>query len=396
MIGKPRKYCAPRRIAYPLQLLDVVVDQYAKGSYRERRYGLPDKDAPTILLMTSGHMGDALMLTYAFPLIRERYPNAQLDILAGSWCDPIWTDNPFIRRVIHLNHPGTNRRPVSTWEKWREFIRTTRSAIKTLRDTVYDYSVDIRYSDSPMHFLLPYINVKRKIGYGTRGFGGLLDEEFFMPDAETHNFDLILKVLKPLGIEGDLRTVIPYFTHPAITPASLWGKLNRSVPAQKPILICPESGAARRMLSIDYWCQLAVRLLAECSSMLIFIGQQSFTTNLYQRVLATDPMLADRLVPATGTLTIQDIVSLSEQAKAAFTLDSLPMHLCCLSCPTLAFQKNGLGIQFFPVAIQPTLVLHNHQPSRELTLDRPGFESEYVAIFDEAVLDRAVHWFQTI
>ena len=396
MIGKPRKYCAPRSIAYPLQLLDVVVDQYAQGRYSRRNYGLPDNDAPTILMMTSGHLGDALILSYAFPLIRQRYPNAQIDVLAGSWCDPIWKDNPYVRRVIHLNHARTNRRPLSKLAKWREFLQTTRLAIKTLRDTVYDYSVDIRFSDSPMHFVLPYVKVKRKIGFGTRGFGGLLDDEFFMPDEEVHNFALILKLLKPMGIEADLRTVKPHFFHSPETPTQLWTKLNRSVPVQKPILICPESGDEVRMLSLDYWCQLATRLLAESLYPLVFIGQKAFTTQLYERLLATNPTAADRLIPAVGKLTLQDIASLSEQAQAAFTLDSLPMHLCCLGCPTLSFQKNGMGIQFFPIASQPTLVLHNHQPSRLLSLNRPGFSSEYVTAFDDAVLDRAIGWFQTV
>lgn len=394
MIGKPRKYCAPRSLAYPLQLLDVAVDQYAKGSYSQRSYGLPDQDAPVILLMTSGHLGDALVLSYTFPLIRARYPNAQLDILAGSWCDPIWKDNPYIRRVIHLNHVATNRRPISKWAKWKEFVQTTQSAIKTLRNTVYDYSVDIRFSDSPMHFVLPYLMVKRKIGYGTRGFGGLLDDEFFIPDEETHTFNLVLQVLRPMDIEADLRTIKPHFFHPSVSPEQLWSKLSRSVPAQKPVLICPESGADIRMLSVDFWSQLVNRLLAETPNPLVFIGQKSFTTDLYKSVLATNQAAPNRLIPAVGTLTIQDMASLSEQAEAAFSLDSLPMHLCCLGCPTVAFQKNGLGIQFFPIANYPTLVFHNHQLSRELTLDRPGFESEYVSTFDTVVLDRAVQWFQ--
>lgn len=396
MIGKPRKYCAPRRIGYPLQLLDVVVDQYARGSYSQRNFGPLNEEAPLILLMTSGHLGDALILSYAFPLIRHRYPHAQIDVLAGSWCDPIWKGNPYIRRVIHLNHVSTNRRPLSTLAKWQEFYRTTRSAIKDLRDTVYDFSVDVRFSDSPMHFVLPYLQVKRKIGFGTRGFGGLLDDEFFMPDEEVHNFDLILKVLKPMGVAGDLRTVEPYFVHPDQSPAQLWVKLNRPVPQQKPILIFPESGSEVRMLSIDYWSQLAKRLLSETPHPLVFGGQKAFTTELYERVRTENPTAVDRLTPAVGNLNLQDIASLSEQAQAAFTLDSLPMHLCCLGCPTFSFQKNGMGIQFFPIASQPTMVIHNHELSRSLILDRPGFQSEYVTVFDDSVLERAMDWFRNV
>ncbi|GAB4051334.1 glycosyltransferase family 9 protein [Spirosoma litoris] len=379
-----------------MQLLDVVVDQYAQGSYSQRDYGSLNTDAPSILLMTSGHLGDALILSYAFPLIRQRYPKAQIDVLAGSWCDPIWKGNPYIRKVVHLNHVSTNRRSLSKWGKWQEFYRTTRSAINELRDTVYDYSVDVRFSDSPMHFVLPYLKVKRKLGFGTRGFGGLLDEEFFMPDEEIHNFDLILKVLKPMGVEGDLRTVEPYFVHPALSPTELWAKMSRSVPAHKPVLIFPESGGEFRMLPIEYWAKLASRLLTESPHPLVFSGQKAFTTELYERVRNDHPADADRLIPAVGTLNLQDIASLSEQAQVAFTLDSLPMHLCCLGCPTFSFQKNGMGVQFFPIASQPTVVVHNHQLSRDLTIDRPGFSSEYVTVFDDTVLDRALEWFRSV
>lgn len=395
MIGKDRKYCAPRSVAYPLQLLDVVVDRYAQGAYRRRTYGAINETAPAILLMSSGHLGDALILSYTFPLIRERYPNARIDVLAGSWCDPIWKDNPYINRVVHLDHVSTNRRSVSRWQKWRTFGKSTRQAIQTLRDTVYDYSIDIRFSAAPMHFVLPYLKVKRKIGYGTRGFGGLLDDEFFMPEGETHNFELMLQLLRPLGIDTDLRAVKPYFIHPAQTPEQLWTRLDQAVPTHKPILICPESGAPVRMLSLDFWADLCGKLLRDNPNPLVFVGQTPFTAQLTEQVKRSFPADKDRLIPAVGKLRLGDIASLSEQALAAFTLDSLPTHLCCLGCPTVSFQKNGQGIQFFPIGSQPTLVLHNHKLSESLTLDRPGLQGAYVTDFDASVADDAIHWFRS-
>ena len=247
-----------------------------------------------------------------------------------------------------------------------------------------------------MHFVLPWLKVKQKFGFGTRGFGGLLDSEFFIPEGEVHNFDLILMVLKPMGISGSLETVEPYFFHPNQFPDQLWAKMNRPVPAQKPVLIFPESGNEVRMLSIDFWAELANRLLTTSPHSLVFSGQKAFTTALYERVRADNPAEAERLVPAVGTLNLSDVASLSEQSQAAFTLDSLPMHLCCLGCPTFSFQKNGMGIQFYPIPSQPTTVLHNHLLSKELTINRPGFVSDYVVAFDDTVLKRAMNWFNTL
>lgn len=398
MPGKVRKYCAPRRIAFPLQILDIFVDLYAKArtSFASEPNHLPISDKPTILLMTAGHLGDALVLSYTFPLIRQRYPKAQIDVLAGSWCDPIWKNNSYIRRVIHLDHVSTNRSALSGKAKWQVFLKSTRSAITSLKDTVYDYSVDIRYSDSPMHFMLPFLQVKRKIGFGSRGMGGLLDDEFFLPDQEENNFDLLLMLLKPMGVSGAIRTVEPYFFHTPQSPRQLWSKLGQQVPESKTVLLCPESGSPVRMLSADYWTRLASRLLQEGRYSLVFSGQSAFTKALYERVRAENPSADKRLYSVVGQLTLDDLTNLSEQSTAAFTLDSLPMHLCCLGCPTVSFQKNGVGIQFFPIGNYPTLVIHNHDKSRMLRLDRPGADSEYVTEFDEAVLDRAMRWYRQL
>ncbi len=337
MIGKDRKYCAPRSVAYPLQLLDVVVDRYAQGAYRRRTYGAINETAPAILLMSSGHLGDALILSYTFPLIRERYPNARIDVLAGSWCDPIWKDNPYINRVVHLDHVSTNRRAVSRWQKWRTFGKSTRRAIQTLRDTVYDYSIDIRFSAAPMHFVLPYLKVKRKIGYGTRGFGGLLDDEFFMPEGETHNFELILQLLRPLGIDADLQAVKPYFPVSKTVRLSLRQKLPLLVTNRTIVLCFPESGATDRFLPSHFWSDLSGRLLAETNADLVFCGQSPTTLELVKAVQNSNSGSAQRVHQAVKQLNLTEIAALSERAIGAFTLESLPAHLCSIFCPTVAF-----------------------------------------------------------
>ena len=169
-----RKYCAPRRLAYPLRLLDWFVDALVGPAGQTDE--TPNAQHPRILMMSSGHLGDTLILTFLFPLIIKRYPQAEIDVLAGNWCDPVLVHNPYVRRVIHWNHIGTNRRRINGLRKVAEHIGSLRSAVASLADEVYDYSVDIRFSDSPMHQILPFIRVKHSIGFGTRGLGGLLDD----------------------------------------------------------------------------------------------------------------------------------------------------------------------------------------------------------------------------
>lgn len=389
MIGKPRKYCAPRSIGYPLQVLDVGVDAYAAGSYRHRNLGPPNTDSPRILLMNSGHLGDALTMTYLLPFIRARYPAAVIDVLAGDWCAPILRDNPYIRRVITLNHANTNRRNIGKWAKWQDHIRTMRAAITTLRTEVYDYSIDVRFSDSPMHFILPFIRVRRAIGFGTRGFGGLLNDEFFLPDGEFHHLNQLLRLLEPMDVRATLREITPYFPVNDAARGALLEKLNGPGNGPSLILVCPESGEPTRFLPPDFWLRLTEKLLAETSAQVVFCGQKPETSGLAIQLTQQHPDRQNRLIDTVGKLTLTELAALAERAEQAYTVESLPAHLCSVFCPTVSFFRNGTGLQFFPLGNQAVTIFHNHPYSENLTLDRAGFSAIFVTDFDGTVIQEA-------
>lgn len=389
MIGKARKYCAPRSVAYPLQALDLVVDTYARLAGKGRT--LPPADRPTVLVMTSGHFGDALILSYTFPLIHQRYPGAQIDVVAGSWCDPIWANNPYIRRTVHVDHPGTNRRALTRAQKWRAFGRTARAAVSRLRDEDYDFSIDIRFSSAPMHFLLPFLRVRHAIGFGSYGWGGLLDDEFFLPDGEFHNFSVISDLFEKMGVKVDVQTVVPYFPTGRLAVETVWEKLGMAVPDGPVVLLFPETGSPERQLPTTFWHAVVARLLVQQpDATFVFGGQTALTNQLYDAARQRHPTQGHRFVSAVGTLSIRELATLAREALFAVTLDSLPAHLCVIFCPTTSFFNDGMGLQFFPIGNEPTFVFHNHSASRNLTLDRPGFVSTYVERFDEDVIDRAL------
>ncbi|MBO0939540.1 glycosyltransferase family 9 protein [Fibrella sp. HMF5335] len=384
-----RKYCAPRRVAYPLRLLDWFVDALAQPTRRVNE--APSAQQPRILMMSSGHLGDTLILTFLFPLIIKRYPQAKIDVLAGDWCDPVLVHNPFVRRIIHWNHIGTNRRKVSGLQKVAEHVGGLRRAIAALSGEVYDYSVDVRFSDSPMHQILPFIRVKHSIGFGTRGLGGLLDDELFLPDGEFHHLELILNLLSRMDVHATLRDIRPYFPHGSTAKSTLAQKLPQLQASRQPIIaIFPESGADSRFLPDAFWQQLLGELLNQTEAIMVGCGQRPGTTQLMHKVIADNPSQGHRVLDATGQLTIDELAELSAQASLAFTLESFPAHLCGIFCPLIAYYVNGTGLQFFPIANFDTLLFHNHQNSRDLTLDRPHYQSLFVDTFDSAVVQQSV------
>ena len=387
----PRTYYANNKLADRLRLLDLLVDGYARIRPKKRPASTPGPLRPAILFLTSGHLGDALILSYLFPAVLQHYPDAVIDVVAGTWCAPIWADNPYLRRVVLLNHSNTNRSAASRWGKWLGFAKTTRSAIAALRNTHYDYSIDIRFTSAPMHFLLPFIRVRHSIGFGTRGWGGLLDSEFFLPDGAFHIATVLGRLLAPLGIETDARRINPYFAGTG-SIEHIWRKIGKPQPTGPVVLLCPEAGSDERTLPTLFWQKIAQRVLTEANSTLVFCGQQESTTAVCEAVGAMHPAHTQRLVSAVGQLTIQELAVLARSARFALTLDSLPAHLNVIFCPTVAFFNNGMGLQFFPINARPALILHNHAESQSLTLDRPGFYSQYVETFNESVIEIAFNW----
>lgn len=392
-----RSYCAGRKIKYWLWLLDVIADAYIWLLYRHRKRETPRSEQPRILAITFGHLGDALVFSYTFPAILQRYPGAIIDILAGDWSDPVFKGNPYIRQIVHLNHLETNRKKISWLQKVIEHWNTTRWAIHALKKEDYDYSIDIRYSDSVSHFILPFLHVRKAIGFGTRGLGGFLDKELFLPNEEFHHFDQTARLLQEIDVWVSAESIVPYFELGDNSLGKVLQKLGVIWPPNGVALICPETGDTSRALSSAFWEGLVKDVLIQTTWQIWFCGQTAFTKKLYQTCTENNTQFGDRLIDTCGKLNLKDLSALSSAAQIAFTLESLPAHLCSITCDTISFFKNGSGLQFFPISTQRVLVIHNHQKSKETLFQREGFEGIYVENIDttlvrEMAIGKAIAW----
>ncbi|GAB3923052.1 glycosyltransferase family 9 protein [Larkinella terrae] len=344
-----------------------------------------------ILLLTFGHLGDTLVFSYILPLIRTKYPNSIIDVVASSWCDPIWKRNPHIRQVIHVDHLICNRRPIPFWKKVLIHWQTSLKAIRQLRQEVYDLSLDIRYADPTSHFLLPFLSVQKSIGMGTRRFGGLLDAEYFVPERGStfHHLAVSMPLFHELGLDIRLESLKPIFYFQETGLEALTPKLGFPVADQPFVLLFPETGMEEKNMPVAFWQRLLENLLNETKLAVILCGQN----NQSSRIFENDELkpFRNRLIDAVGKLTIEDIATLAKRARLAISLDSFPAHFSGIWCPVLSFyKKNGTGFEFFPIGNQPVIIIHDHVNSRGATLPRPGFESIFVDELDQKSTQRLI------
>jgi heptosyltransferase-3 len=367
-----RNYCGTPRETIPFKIIDFFVDIYANIFYKKRKLSPVNHDAPRILVASLGHLGDALTVTYMFPLIKKTYPNATIDLLTAQWCEHVNLHNPFVNQTIYINHFQTNRRKISRWQKLKDFYRTYREALPALRKANYDYYIDIRYTNAVAHFVLPFIKVKKAYGFSRRALGGLLDKEFDVPTHEFHHFEMYFLLLREIGVKGTFTDIEPYFPIPAVVS---FEKVQEKIGlANEPFfMLFPEAGGKRRQLSVAFWAKLVEQILNENTINVLLCGQNSMSKQILNLVADN---CKNKIIDTSAKINIQEIAVLSQNAKFALTLDSFPEHLCCIFCKTITIYK-GAGLPFFPLANFPVYLIHNHKPSIGLPFERKNVEVVY-------------------
>jgi len=364
-----RNYCGTPRETIPFKIMDFFVDIYANLFYKKRNLAPINHEAPRILVASLGHLGDALTVTYMFPLIKKTYPNATIDLLTAQWCEPVNLHNPYVNQTIYIDHFQTNRSKLSRWEKIKAFYQTFRQALPALRQADYDYYIDIRYTDAVAHFVLPFIKVKKAFGFSRRALGGLLDKEFDVPTHEFHHFDMYFMLLREMGVKGTFTDIEPYFPIPA---GVIFEKAQEKIGlANEPFfMLFPEAGGESRQLSVAFWANLIEQILHKYAINVLLCGQTSMSKQILNLVADT---FKNQVIDTSAKINIQEIAVLSQKAKFALTLDSFPEHFCCIFCKTITIYK-GAGLPFFPLANFPVYLIHNHKPSLGLPFERENVE----------------------
>ena len=370
-----RYYSGTPRETIPMRLTDFFIDAYARWFYKRRERG-SISSSPKVLIASLGHMGDALTVSYLFPLIRQKYPHAIIDVITPTWCKAVNEDNPYIRQAIYLDHILSNRAKSSNWQKIKQFYATFKTAIAILKQEEYDYYIDVRTSNAVSHFILPFTKVKKAIGFNRRGQGGLLDVELTLPENTCfHHFDTYAALLKEMDIEAKLEDVKPYFY---ILPSISWETILPKLPSalEKPyIMLFPETGEPHRQMSLAFWADIVRKVLQESSYSVVFCGQTDLSARIINEINPSAGA-SNRLLNASRLLSIQELALVATQAEYALTLDSFPEHLACIFCKTITIYRVS-GLPFFPIANFSTLLFHGHQPSVGIEYVRKNVEIHY-------------------
>jgi len=126
----------------------------------------------SFLIVRLDHIGDVILSTPIYHSLKERFPNAKITVLCGSWAADLLANNPYVDSLLVLDCPW--------WASIRsdagagkDFLRQLYKTISNIRTAKYDVFIDLR-GDIRHIFLFGWLpNIPVRISY-TRSGGGFL------------------------------------------------------------------------------------------------------------------------------------------------------------------------------------------------------------------------------
>ena len=315
-----------------------------------------DQDPKVILLVQLDHLGDAIISTAMLPILRERYPTASIEVLAGAWNREVFEAAPEVDRV-HVSLANRFARGGLARFAW---IPATLYWGLALRRRKVDLGIDVR-GEFPVAVILWLGGARRRLGWDCGGGGFLLTDraEFRIDRPEVESRTALLARLGIRPPEGVTRL-------PSLRPTGAARRLIRrelaEFSAREPtggprVVLHVGAGTQAKSWPPEHWRELLGRIIVGHGSQVLLVG------NRQDRTIA-DRILDGRAWPGvadwTGRLSVVELAALLERADVLVGADSGPAHLAAaVGTPAIVlFSGTNSPRQWQPCGQRVTVIRH--------------------------------------
>lgn len=338
------------------------------------------------LLIKSGHIGDALIMTPALRFLRQRYPEALIDVAVRRGTEGVLEANP------DLNHLYLLPRPEKAARRTGESLR---DQARLLRGTVgrgYDYAFDFTGNDRA-RLCMRLARARRRCA--TNAYGELKKESGY---TWLSRFDWkwqhqVLRdfrlVTGALGIEE--AEPGPIVVHTADLPrATLAAKFPFLEDPAPFAAIHPISRWAFKQWLPERWAQVADHIAEQHGLRVVFTcGPAAEEKAQIDAILAA---ARHRHHAVKGGARLREVAALYREARLFCGVDTVAMHLAAAAgAPTVALFGPSSEWSWHPWQTRHELALGNCpcKASRVFTCDKSRPYPCMTAITTEQVLEKA-------
>jgi len=301
----------------------------------------PGSGAPPrrVLVLRLERIGDLLMTHEALVLLRSRLPSAEIDLVVGSWNEPLAHAMAVAARVEPLDAPWLARDgPGAAWTRLR-------ARAQGWRGRGYDLAINFE-PDIRGNLLLWWSGAARRVGYFTGGGGALLtDAAAYDPALHTHDNAMRLVGLATPGAATTLspspRLQLPEAAHERarglLAPAA--GALCVGIHAS--------GGRPVKQWHAGRFAEVATALGREYRATVVLTGAP--TDAVVVREVEAGIPAGVRVLNLCGRGDVLDLAAVLERLAVFVTGDTGPMHLAAaVGTPVVALFGPSVPARYAP------------------------------------------------
>ena len=268
-----------------------------------------------ILLINLGGVGDLVMASTAIRVLRDKFPQAEIDILVLSKVEDIVKNCPYIDRyfLLFLGYPLSNMcRNIATLIKLRKFhfdLAINLHRIYTLRGSL------------KIFLFLQIIKAKKALGRDTGGKGFFYD--FKIKDSvgsARHQIDSMLEIVGFLEADANDKR-LEVWCHSEKIDDFL--KENNLTPHEPIIGIHPGANRQSRRWPQDRFARVADKLIERFGAKIVITGSRD-ELGLAKEIAG---LMKNPVVISSGRFLLVELFSFLRMCKLYITNDTGPMHL---------------------------------------------------------------------
>lgn len=333
-------------------------------------------------------MGEVILLSVAFRIIKENIPEATLSVVAGGYACDFIKSIPYVDSVMPIERFGIFMGNVSRLKRlfYRPFIVPKLSMF--LRRGNYD-CVFIRDDER-----LPYTRLIRTVVDKSNikevvALKSLMQKHL---NSSRHVVEGYLAILKELGfkVSGDERPVFAPTSESIERAISFLEKHGISKNKHKIVGLSPTSAMKIKEMDIEKVSELC-RMLAKDQSVkiLLFSTNKEYTNEVLKSV--NEPPVI------VGYLPFNDLIALVAQCNQFISVDTGPMHVAAaVGVPTIGIFGPTSGKMFGPygkdcIVLQKTPDCPHYRPDSFFSPEEKTFQACYIQdrclIMDRSCVD---------
>ncbi len=321
--GRQGKYLVRNRLGvYFLRAIDWALSLKQRFGSKTRSDICLSK-VKKILVCHLAHMGDVVLSTAFLAALKQEFPNSQIDVLLGSWSQPVVKGLLFVDQIHVLDHWKLNRSAESRLKKVWHYLKQRFDVISEIRLQAYDIAIDL-YPYFPNSIpILWSAGIPLRLGFTSGGFGSLLTHSLDWEDCDRSIVDDQLRLLQFLNLR------VPVRAQPVLSDVG--GTFYKDM-QDKYCVFHMGAGLSVKEWPEEHWKAVLDHCVKE-GYVVLFTGKGQNQKRAIQRVIQG----VDRAVDLSDLLDWEGFVSVIRHAQFMISVDSVSGHIAsAFEVPTIS------------------------------------------------------------